>query len=228
MNQKSFYYSNQSDKMEEPEKIPTEVLFKTQFKTLSTKQKRSIKAHRLRLLKILYDCDNGIPWSDLIDKTKFEEIEKFRGGFAEVKVLKMKDSGKIIVVKKNCKGDNITTSTVNEIKQMRLIDSKYVIKFIGISVYDEDSDNVAILMEYGGNSLDVFLDSFPEAVKNTEKLRKILGDILLQTAKGLKSIHKVGIMHNKVWQRLIYCVSLRINSKSHLINCDYLIVFVAP
>ena len=209
-------YSSHNDEMEPPEAVPTAELIKTQMITLSTKQKNSLKARQLRLLKILYDCDNGIHWSDLNDKAKFQQLEKFSGGFAEVLVLKMKDNGRVIVVKKNCKGNNVTANTANEIKLMRLVDSKYVIKFYGISVYDEESDNVAIIMEHGGDRLDAFLDSFPKTDKKTEKLRKILEGVLFQTAKGMRSIHRAGIMHSKGWQRLIYFVLLLIKSKIFL------------
>ena len=76
---------------------------------LSDTQKKATKNRKVSESK--YDSDGRFIWEFLDDKANYEEVNKFKGGFAEVLILKSKKNGEMIVVKKNCKGDNAEFDT---------------------------------------------------------------------------------------------------------------------
>ena len=61
-----------------------------------------------------------------------------------------KENGKHIIVKQNKKSASSDADTINEIKLMTKVKSKYTIRCYGYSLVNEASDDVAIVMEYGG------------------------------------------------------------------------------
>ena len=188
-----------------PDHIEEEENFSTKYlnETMTDSRRKALKK---RKVYTKHDYNASFKWEALTDNSKFEQVETHQGGFGEVLILRAKKTGEKFVVKRNFKGDNAESNTTNEIRQMKKLKdkSKYVIEFIGISVYDKEKNLIAIIMEYGGLQLDKFLRDFLKEKQNTEELREILEDILLKTAIGINDIHKQDIMHRDIKEANVF------------------------
>ena len=186
---------NDSMEMKETEFVED---LKTQYHTGLSDAEIEKNANN-RLLKNLFGPTAvNFKKMELNNETKIEKIQEFSGGFADVTLLKFRKNGKLFIVKKNRKvgpaKDTVESDTINEIKLMMKVKSDYVIRCYGYSEDEEGKGGVSIVMEYGGDQLDVFLQQI-EGKKETDKLREILEDLLVQSAVGISDIHDKGIMH---------------------------------
>ena len=133
------------DKVEPP--LPLETVYE------SNKNKLTTKALESRKLRNKYE-NFGVQhykWCELNDKTKLEKIQQFgHGGFGLVTLFKIKENGKYVIVKRNKKSRNSDADTINEVKQMCKVKSQYTIRCYGYSLVDNAKNDVAIVMEYGG------------------------------------------------------------------------------
>ena len=165
-------HNNDSDVMMDPDQVEEHEDLSTKYLTIADKGTGGGKRSS-RQIHTKYGYHAFIKWEHLTDNSHFELVKKFKGGYGEVLILKSKKTGEKIVVKKNCIGSNHESNTINEIKQMQLLKDKseYVIDLLGISVYDQENEKVAILMQFGGSQLDHFLKEFSDDKKNTVELR---------------------------------------------------------
>ena len=136
MSEFNFDYDDNSNMMP-PDHVEQEYDHKTDYvmkgsdgKTLTDEEIEAIKNRRI---KTKYGYDNKyIKWENLTDESNFKQVDKFKGGFGEVLILKCEQDGGMIVVKKNCKGDNteFDTATCMAIPGVRvcLIERKMTIK----------------------------------------------------------------------------------------------------
>ena len=156
-----------SDSMDmKEEKCSLTEQLKTQFTgpgaQLSVEQ-RGKKLNRRRLATLFGRNLRNYQWSELNDEALFELIKVFNnGGFADVTLLKSKKGGKLIIVKKNRVNeknksddahddviiDTVLTTNINEIRQMTMVKSEYVIRCLGYSEINAGKGNFAIIMEY--------------------------------------------------------------------------------
>ena len=200
-------HNNDSDVMMDPDQVEEHEDLSTKYLTIAGKGTGGGKRSS-RQIHTKYGYHAFIKWEHLTDNSHFELVKKFKGGYGEVLILKSKKTGEMVVVKKNCKGDNIDADTANEITQMKLLKnkSKYLINLLGISVYDQEKGRVAILMQYGGKRLDDFLGDFSDDMKNSDEFRVILEDVLLKIAIGIKDIHIQNIMHRDIKEANVFVI----------------------
>ena len=132
------------DKEEEP--LPLETVYES-----NNQSPKSTKSRSVRNKYASFGCVRHYKWLELNDETKLEKIQEFgNGGFGLVTLFKFKANGKYIIVKQNKKSTNSEADTINEIRQMSKVESQYTIRCYGYSLVDEANDDVAIVLEYGG------------------------------------------------------------------------------
>ena len=76
---------NENDEMMDPDHVEEEDDHSTKYLTLTDAQKKSIQK---RKINTKYGYHQSIKWEYLTDESQFEHVDKFKGGFAEVLILK--------------------------------------------------------------------------------------------------------------------------------------------